>query len=60
MFKKDVRIFSHNVLGIIIKKVMLKMDILISDIDYRVASLSKRYLTTNGIIPESLKSIQQF
>ena len=30
-----------------------------SDIDYRVASLSTRYHTDKGIIPERLKSIGQ-
>ena len=42
------------------KIVMLKMDILLFSIDYRVVSFSKRYLTSNEIIPESLKSLGQF
>ncbi len=32
----------------------------LSDIDYRVASLSEKYLIAKLIIPESLKSIEQF
>ncbi len=42
------------------KIVMLKMDILLFSIDYRVVSFFKRYLTSNEIIPESLKSLGEF
>ncbi len=40
------------------KKGMLKKVIL--TFHYSVALLSKRFLTAKGIIPESLKSIEQF
>ena len=39
---------------------MLKMDYGHFGNDYRVATLSKSYLTTKGITMQSLKSIGQF
>ena len=36
------------------KTVMFKMDVRTPGIDYRVASLFIRYLTTKGIIPKGL------
>ncbi len=39
---------------------MFKINVRTSQYDYRVASLSTRYLTAIGIIPESLISIGQF
>ena len=42
------------------KKKCLKWTYVHSGKDYKVTTLSKSYLTTTGIIVQSLKSIRQF